>query len=351
MQLDCREEIDRAIYEEELADFLPEQIFDSHIHTALPQHITPLSPERRTSKLSFFADVAASFDFNPYEFVQEIWAKLLPRQRVEGLFFGYPFLETDLDANNTYVADLIEEQGVCGLYMPRPQADGEELVRALDDGHFIGYKPYPDFVPNKTFDEIRVADYVPAALWEIADERGAIVLVHLARPGRLYDPHDIQDMAAICQRYRQAMIIIAHIGRPYIPSMIKDGIPAEYKRAQNLWFDICPICESEVLETAIREVGPQRLLFATDSPITYMRGRLGEWKGQRKFFSASDFPWNVNREPKEKEDRYTFYIYEQLRALKKAAERTGLCRADVKDILYNNAKRLTMEARGAGKGG
>jgi predicted TIM-barrel fold metal-dependent hydrolase len=341
MRLDYKREIDAPIYSE-LMDFLPERILDSHIHTALPEHISVMTEERKVSKLGFFLDVSAVFGYNPYEFAWEVRKTLFPNQSFEGFLFGYPFPETDLDANNAYLAELIQEHGVYGLYMPRPDAERDEIERALDAG-FIGFKPYPDLVPDKTFAEIRVGDYIPTALWEAAHERGAIVLVHLGRPGRLYDPYDVQDMSAACRRYPKAKVIIAHIGRPYIPSMIQDGIPESYKELPNLWFDICPICESGVLEVAIREVGPGRLLFGSDSPVTYMRGRLGEWKGNRKFFSDMDFPWNVDREPPEKEARYTFFIYEQLLGLKKAAEATGLSRAGVEDILYNNAKTLASK--------
>ncbi len=343
MSLDYKREVDGPVYDV-LSEFLPERIFDSHIHTALPDHIAPMAENRKSSKLGFFLDVASLFDYNPYDFVQEVRAILFPNHQIEGLFFGYPFPETDLDANNAYVARLIQEQGVRGLFMPHPDAERGHLEKALDDG-FIGFKPYPDLVPNKTFEEMRVGDYIPTALWETAHDRGAIVLVHLGRPGRLYDPYDIQDMAEACRKYPNAKVIIAHIGRPYIPSMIKDGIPEGYKGLSNLWFDICPICESGVLEVAIREVGPGRLLFASDSPITYLRGRLGEWKGDRKFFTDMDFPWNVDREAPEKEACYTFYIYEQLLGLKRAAERTKLSKADVEDIFYNNAKALVSDSR------
>lgn len=339
LHVEYRPQIDGPIYEE-LAEFLPQRVFDSHIHTGLPEHIVALSDERKASKLGFFLDVALVFECNAYEFAQGVRATLFPEQRIEGLYFGYPFRETDLDANNAYVACLIRDRGVQGLYMPRPDSSREELDRAFDSG-FIGFKPYPDLVTDKGFAEMRLADYVPPVLWEVAHDRGAIILIHLSRPGRLYDPYDIQDMSEACLRYPNARVIMAHIGRPYIPSMIRDGIPAPYKALRNLWFDICPICESGVLEVAIREVGPQRLLFGTDSPVTTMRGRLGEWQGDRKFFSDMDFPWNTAREPAEKEAQYTFFVYEQLLGLKKAAQATHLSRAGIEDIMYNNAKELT----------
>jgi hypothetical protein len=113
---------------------------------------------------------------------------------------------------------------------------------------------------------------------------------------------------------------------------------------RNLWFDISPICESGVLEVAIREVGAGRLLFGSDSPLTYMRGRLGESHGDRKFFSIMDYPWNVEREPADKEAGYTIFMYEQLLAFKSASEATGLSAAAVQEILYDNAKALVTGA-------
>jgi len=340
-ELKYRSDIDGPVYQQ-LAGFLPGKIFDSHIHTALTEHVRAMSGARKASKLGFFLDVAAAFEYNHFEFVQQARATLFPNQEVEGLCFGFPFPETDLDANNAYVLELIQKHGVPGLYMARPGAGRNELENAIEAGA-VGFKPYPDLVPDKTFAQIRLADYIPTSLWEVAHDARAIVLVHLGRPGRLYDRCDIEDLTAACRRYPRAKVIMAHIGRPYIPSMIRDGIPDPYKGLTNLWFDICPICESGVLEVAIREVGPGRLLFGSDSPLTYMRGRLGEWNGQRKFFSDMDYPWNVEREPPEKEARYTFFMYEQLLGLQRAADTTELSAASINEMLYDNAKALVSD--------
>ena len=337
--LDYREAIDRTIYENELKGFLPARIFDSHVHIGLQRHIGPLTLERRKG-VAFFLDVCASFDYNPYEFSRQVYRRLYPEQEVDALHFGYPLREVDLEANNAYLAKLIQEHGIAALYMPWPDARREELEWAIEEEGFVGFKPYPDLAYGKTRPEIRIADYISSVVWEVANERGFIILIHPNRPGRLYDYLDIKDLSAASARYPQARIVVAHIGRPYIPSMIIAGIPEEYKQTENIWFDISPICESEVLARAIEDLGPRRLLFGTDSPFTYMRGRLGEFKGERKFFTNADYVWNVERESAEKEAGYTFYQYEQLRALKRAVEKLGLSSSDVEDIMYENIKRL-----------
>ncbi len=336
--LDYRAEIDRPVYEE-LRGFLPARVFDAHVHCGLPEHVGELSPERRKG-VGFYLDACATYGYNPIELSRVAHATLYPEQRVEALYFGYPFREVDLDANNAYLARLIRERGVFALYLARPTAGRAELERAIAEQGFLGFKPYPDLVVGKSALEIRVGDYVSPAMWEVANAHGAIVLIHPNRPGRLYDYLDIKDIVAASNRYSRARVIVAHLARAYLPSLIVAGVPEEYREASNIWFDLCPVCDAEVLTRAIAGLGPKRLLFATDSPFTYMRGRLGECRGERKFFTSGGYAWNTDREPPRVEASYTFYHYEQLRALKAAAGRLGLARRDLEDMLYNNARQI-----------
>jgi hypothetical protein len=42
-----RSDVDRRFYEEYLKDFLPDEIFDFHVHLGLPEHFGPISDERK----------------------------------------------------------------------------------------------------------------------------------------------------------------------------------------------------------------------------------------------------------------------------------------------------------------
>jgi hypothetical protein len=44
-------------------------------------------------------------------------------------------------------------------------------------------------------------------------------------------------------------------------------------------------------------------------------------------------------------EELTLFMYEELRALRRAAERTGLTRSDVEAIFYDNSHRLIQGAR------
>jgi len=48
----------------------------------------------------------------------------------------------------------------------------------------------------------------------------------------------------------------------------------------------------------------------------------------------------------EEAESITFFMYEEVYAMKKACEACGLTRADVEDIFYGNAKRLIDDVRG-----
>ena len=40
-------EVDKIFYEKYIKDFLPEKIFDAHVHFGLPEHFYPVSRERK----------------------------------------------------------------------------------------------------------------------------------------------------------------------------------------------------------------------------------------------------------------------------------------------------------------
>jgi len=109
---------------------------------------------------------------------------------------------------------------------------------------------------------------------------------------------------------------------------------------EGLYFDNSAVMNPEVHRFALATLGPKRILYGTDNPIFYMRGRR-QWHG-REYVNRTNHPFHFNRdrEPPEVEAEYTLYMYEALRALKTACDDLGLERENVEAILYGNARRL-----------
>ena len=193
---------------------------------------------------------------------------------------------------------------------------------------------------------MRLEDYFPPAHQEIADELGLIALIHLSRPERLRDPRNLAELHELAAKRPRIRVIIAHIGRAYTMSFAEPGLAA-LRDLPNLYHDFAMNLNAEVIELALREIGPERLLYGSDLPICLMRG-VREHRGDEYLnFSDGDYTWNTpeRRKAPEIEAEYSLYIYEQLRAFKLAAERAGLAAEQVAQVMGGNARRLVGEVR------
>jgi hypothetical protein len=331
---DRQQRIDLPLYERELRDFLPDRVYDIHTHIGLPEHMGPISAERIAE--SWALEVSPPL---PIEGLAEAQAGLFPGKRVRSLAFAMPVRECNLPDGNAYVAKGIADNRIDGLLVSDPTWSAEVLANYLDDGGYLGLKPYPDLCRDKPAGEVGIPDYFPEAHQKLADERGLIVMLHIPRKERLRDPRNQQELREIANRYSNIKLIVAHIGRAYTMSYVENALPA-LDDCPSLVYDFAANLNEDVLAFTLREVGPQRLLYGSDLPVTLMRG-VREYDGDKYInYTDGDYSWNVNRKPPEIEAEYTFYLYQQLLAFKRAAERIGLSSADVADVMCGNAERL-----------
>jgi predicted TIM-barrel fold metal-dependent hydrolase len=135
------------------------------------------------------------------------------------------------------------------------------------------------------------------------------------------------------------VLVLAHLGRSYTLPHAQESLP-QLADDEGLYFDLSAVLNPEVLRFALETIGPDRLLYGTDNPILYMRGRR-QWRG-RTYVNRTSHPFffNRDREPPEVEARYTLYLYEALRALRQACEQVGLDRRQVEALFHDNARRL-----------
>ena len=354
-------DVDLPFYDSELRGFLPERIYDCHVHIGLSEHLDPIAPERVAEMWAL--DVSPPL---PTEELNSAQAMLFPGKSVRSLAFGMPIRECHLPEANAYVAKGIADNAVDGLLVTDPTWSADVLANLLDEGWYVGLKPYPDLArgvtvahsapdaarqsrngdtPRLVQEEVGIPDFFPEAHQELADERGLIVMMHIPRRERLRDPRNQAELREIVTRHPGIKLIVAHIGRAYTMSFAEPGLRA-LADCPSLHYDFAANLNEDVLELALRMVGPQRLLYGSDLPITLMRG-VREHVGDTYLnFTDGGYSWNKDRKPPEIEAQYTFYLYEQLLAFKRAAERVGLSAADVADVMGGNARRLVAEVQG-----
>ena len=329
---------DLEVYRE-LRNWLPPNVFDCHVHVSLARHCGQISPERM--KKNWAMEVACEMSWD------DLWThyeRLFPDQRLRVIAFGNVYREVDLDSNNEYILSGVRNSDgrAYGLFAVAPQWAANKTAEAFAQG-FVGIKPYPDLA-GKDDDEISIFEFVPHEHLSVVNEHAGVLMLHLPRKGRLADPENIRELLEIRERYPAIRIVVAHIGRAFTMPTVEKGLP-HFADVPGLFFDIAANLNADVMEYALGIVGPDRLLFGSDLPITLMRG-MREHIGETYInYTDGPYSWNVNRKSPEEEARYTYFLYEELLALKAAIERAGLKHDAVHKIMYENAAGLIDAVR------
>ena len=322
------------VYEEELMPWLPAKIVDSHVHVGLAEHCAPISPERNAAMWPLEIGCHQT-----WEQLRHTYRTLFPEQEVSALAFGMPLREVDFDRENAYVLAGIRDasNNARGLCLTMPEWHPSKIENAMAEG-FIGIKPYPDLAPQDT-SEVSIYDFLPRTHLSVVNELGGVVMLHVPRAGRLADPNNVREVLEINDSYPNVKLIVAHIGRCYcLPTAEK--CLSHFADRPAIYFDTAANLNPDVFELALETVGSDRILFGSDLPITLMRG-VREHRGE-VYINYTDGPysWNTNRKSPEEEQSYTYYLYEEIRALISAVQRCGLGKIDLEKILCANSERV-----------
>jgi predicted TIM-barrel fold metal-dependent hydrolase len=329
-------DVDREFYGRHLRGFLPARLLDVHMHVHLQQHVPPLTDELRARNWA----AAVSHPEYSMEMAEADYAKLFPGSDVHRLQFGTVYRESNFEACNDYCASGADRERVWALAVVDPAWSGEHLRELLIQGRFSGIKPYWSMVPGKKEAEVRLEEMISPPQLEVLDELGLVATVHVPGPERIRDTHTREVLRQWCARYPNATFVIAHLGRAYCFPFAEAAFP-DLATIDDLMFDCSAFLHPDGFELAFKTIGPQRIMWGTDFPVlSRMRGyRVWEGETYRNVTSA-DYPWNTDREPPEVEAKYTYFIYQALKAMREGAERAGLTTDDLKDVFFGNAHKL-----------
>jgi len=334
IHLNTGRSVDNEIYESELSPWLPEKILDCHAHISLSGNCGRMSPERRTKMWPMEVGV-----FQSWEELRANHSTLFPDRDVDVLAFGGVYREQDTALENEYVYSgmLNPANRAQGLLVTRPEWDADVIESAMIRG-FAGIKPYPDLAPRGV-DEVSIYEYLPKSHLAMLNRLRGVLMLHIPRAGRLGDPNNIRELLEIANDYPSIKLIVAHVGRAYCLPTARRGLPS-FADVPGVFFDTSANLNTDVFQLALETVGPDRMLFGTDLPVMMMRG-VREHVGETYVnFSNGDYSWNTDRKSPEVESGYTYYVYQQLRALIGAARRAGLGKEALGKILYSNAAKL-----------
>lgn len=326
---------DKLVYEKELKDFLPSEFIDFHTHINKASFAGQGAHNGGSSWIDLIADEMTA------ENLIDTYKVLFPSNKVTPLVFGECF--SHIAQVNNYVHDKSEKYNFPTLYRTDYVMTGEELEENVKKGGFLGLKPYlsncPPYIPNN---EIRIFDFVPHEHLRVADKNGWILMLHIPRNDRLKDNVNLAQIMEIEEKYPNIKLIIAHIGRAYAKEDIGNAFDLIGK-GENTYFDFTANVCDDAIKACINAVGPEKLIFGSDLPISIMRMYRIVENGVYYNVVPRGLYGNVEgeshmRETDEKD--VTLMIYEQLRALKRCAIDLKLSDKEIEAIMFTNAKNI-----------
>jgi hypothetical protein len=271
---------------------------------------------------------------------------MFPGRGAKALIFSSVSRGDDIEAMNAYIGEAGRSHGHPTLMYTFPEWSAKDVDRKIRAGRFLGVKVYlnltPAYLPRQ---EIRIFDFLPPQQLDALDRGRRVVMLHIPRDARLRDPVNLEQMLEIERNWPRVRLIIAHVGRAYCDEDVGDAFQ-RLAATKSMVFDFAANTNDHVFELAIRTFGPERCLFGSDLPITWMRmrriceggryvnlvprGRYGDVSGDR----------NMREVDGPEAERLTTFMYEELLAIKRACTRAGVDRRGVEAIFRANAERV-----------
>ncbi len=313
-------------FEEHLRSFVPLACFDAHAHLYRGMDAIGALPEG-------VADTDGNVGFSAYERTLGTW--MGDRRPEGGLFFTIPKPTLDVVGANQFVFNEVRDRPDSrALMLVRPHDDADAVQAQLDSHAIAGFKVYHVYADRDDTFNAAPDEYIPEWAWEMANERGLAITLHLVRSRALADPANQQYIHEHCRRYPQARLILAHAARGFCAAHTVEGI-STLRGIDNVFFDSSAICEPQAFEAIIREFGPTRLLFGTDFSVSEVTGKCVSIGDGFLWLSAENVEWGGAEFAEA-----TLVGVESLLALKQACHNMHLNDGDVERIFRTNARQL-----------
>ena len=323
-------DLDRRIWEEELAEFVPDEIFDTHTHIIA-------DCRDATNSGPTLEGLWESWPSVTWEVLQSADAVLLPGRKVHRFCFGNPHQSGPLEKANAFVAREVKADPQSVAFMlVRPEMTAEHLDQNIQKHRFRGLKPYRLWSATADTVECRIRDFLPEHQIEVADKYGLIVMLHLNRSDAIGDPQNVDDLEYLTNKYPRVKWILAHCGRSYFDRPLLASAD-RLKNIPNLWYEISSVCDTSAMSILLEIAGPDRVMDGSDLLLAGM---------ERGKYITFGFSWALISEHNHSLDlshcngQMTRVRYESLRAFRQAFQRHGYGREERNKFFYTNAKQL-----------
>lgn len=235
--------------------WLPERIFDSHVHNALPEHVGEVPVRALRHMMS-------TFPWNTIVDSRVAQKLLYPNRHVRALRFSKALPGIDYRAVNVWlrqqVAGTDDLFALFGL-----QDDIDYTTERLHEWQPSALKMYY-FVSDPP--GTRILDVFPVEILSVCEELETPIILHLPRP----ITESIAELATIRDMFPSLKIVLAHLG---MALYLRPGLADAFSQAAKLgvWMDTACMEYGDVVKLALDCVGDEKIMFGSDEPLSLLR--------------------------------------------------------------------------------
>ena len=311
-----------GLWADELSRWVPDTIFDAHVHLGPTEAVGNMSPERLKEALSTYTSFT-------WEQAQKIYSDLYSGKTIAGaIAFGFPQREVNLEAANEYIINLMRtDPKVKGFVLSHPT----DTARTIDnfnlapkaDVRFMGVKPYFDRLGKSNFDT-KMEEFLPKDLLEFMNAEELVMMLHTSGVG-MSDADNQNFIKKMAAGFPKIKIILAHMGRYTQFGQFFDFLDSDIMDCPSIFLEMSSASESAVYKAALaRKDIHDRLIFGSDLPFGLITG-VEHWSEEKGavFISRDSYSWSdvpLNEKFTDIRSKLSYNTYHTIKALKDAIE-------------------------------
>lgn len=317
---------DRALLER-LQPFIPDKVFDAHAHLHKAEYCT--------AGINMFQGFGTADMERLLKDQKELYGDrkfrglILPTPSI--LFNDRPDLRREMNAWMN--GELYKAPDCVGAIYVMPGDTKEDIEAMLTNPQIRGFKCYHQSAKTDGPSWLaEVGQYLPESAWEVADERGMSITIHMVRPDALSDGKNMVYFREMTAKYPNAKLILAHCARGFASWTTIEAI-GQMKGIPNLYYDMAAICDAATMCELIRQAGPEHVMWGSDYFIDRAHGKpvnIGEsfrWLYKHEIPENIDFPVCKT-------------VLESLFAFYQASRILDLTREQIRQVFYDTGCQL-----------
>lgn len=333
-----------GLWQDELAAWVPDEIFDAHVHLGPHDIMRPFSENRLREALTTFRGFT-------YDECRAFYDQLYSGKKILGqIAFGFPLREVDITKANDYLAQTAQRDPTVHPFILADPHDIDSTIQQWHDWAdrgviFPGVKPYFDLLgidkPNSVF-HCRDIDFTPLKLLEFMQQQKLALMLHTSSIGG-GDPavRDFVQMAATT--FPDIRIILAHMSRYTEPAQFQELFSSPVVDLPNVFLEMSSASSKDVYAAVLsRRDLWDKLIFGSDVPFGLLTG-VEHWSPTHGpvFITRDDYAWSdpaMQNEFAAQRQTLSYNTYHVIKALKDAMDDLALLpeeQADLKQRIFS----------------